>query len=484
LLDADAGSHRFLARVIRLLRVQRGYGGSEGMAVRFSLFAVAAVIAAAWPVSALAATAPADPPALTSAPYVAPAAFSWTPAANGPDILDPNIAQQVYRADGACPPGAVSAGRPIGALRDMTVGSHITSATLPDGSYCFHIRTVSALGGAADGPGLTVLIDTGKPTGTLTVAPLAPGNVVTGVVTISGTSADAVSGVASSTFHVGGVNACAAGALIGSAWDTTTVPNGTLQVCNVIVDKAGHVTSISTTVTIANPVATPVAAATAQVVEGGDLVVIPPLTPPIVPSPAVDPTAPGAPTKVALTLPRSRAGTGKVTVGLHWVKPTAVDLARVVVVLNLTRPPRSPVDGTRVYRGLATSIALKLKAGGTGYVALFAYDRNGNVSSPARKSILLAPLIPLRPTTGSLVKAAPRLTWRPQPATTYYNVQLFHNGTRVLMDWPAKPSLSIPAGKLRAGTYVWFVWPALKLGHAAPTFGTLIGRATFVYLHP
>jgi hypothetical protein len=28
---------------------------------------------------------------------------------------------------------------------------------------------------------------------------------------------------------------------------------------------------------------------------------------------------------------------------------------------------------------------------------------------------------------------------------------------------------------------VWFVWPAVKHGTGDPTFGKLIGRATFVY---
>jgi hypothetical protein len=60
-------------------------------------------------------------------------------------------------------------------------------------------------------------------------------------------------------------------------------------------------------------------------------------------------------------------------------------------------------------------------------------------------------------------------------------VQLFHNGTRVLTGWPSQAAFSIPPGKLKSGTYVWFVWPAVKHPTGTPTFGTLIGRATFVY---
>ena len=450
------------------------------MARSLYLAAAIAVLAAMSPAGALAATAPTDPPTLTSTPYVAPATFTWTPAVNGPDLLDPNTTQQVFRGDGVCPPGAVTGGGAVGQLRPMTVTMHTTSADIPSGIYCFHVRTTSLLGGTADGPGLTVLIDRENPTGTIVVAPVAPGNLVTGTVNVSGTSADAVAGVRSSTIHVGSVNACAAGQVIGPAWDTTTSPNGVYQLCNVIVDNAGHQAVITTSVTVANPMASPAEPATAPIPGTTPLAV----TPPVIVNPSEDPAAPKAPTKVTVILPRAKTSTGKLSVTLRWVKPKASDLARIVVVLNLKRPPRSPGDGVRVYTGLGTSASFRLQAAGTGYVALFAYDRNGNVSSPARKVVSLAPLIPLRPTTGSSVNSAPRLTWKPQAGAAYYNVQLYRNGARVFTAWPKEAALTILPGKLLPGTYVWFVWPAVKRGSATPAFGKLIGRATFVYRGP
>jgi hypothetical protein len=65
--------------------------------------------------------------------------------------------------------------------------------------------------------------------------------------------------------------------------------------------------------------------------------------------------------------------------------------------------------------------------------------------------------------------------------SAYYNLQLFRNGKRVLVVWPSQPSYQIPAGALTPGNYVWYVWPALRRGAAAPTFASLIGRATFTY---
>jgi hypothetical protein len=449
------------------------------MARRFSLAAVVAAAVVALPASAFAATAPTAPPTLTTTPYAPPATFTWTPAVNGPDPLDPNTSQQVYRADGVCPAGAVSAGGPVGPVRATTAGSHTTSEDIPDGIYCFHIRTASLLGDTADGPGLTVLIDTENPTGTLALTPSAPGNFLSGTVAVSGTSADAVSGVASSTFHFGPANGCASGAVIGPSWDTTAVANGTYRVCNVVVDNAGHQAIAATAVTIANPIAPPVAPA--PVPAAVESATPPPVTPPVIANPAADPAAPKAPTKVTYSVPRAKARTGKVAVTLRWVNPAASDLGSVVVVLNLKRPPRSGTDGTKLYTGLGTSTVLRLKAGGTGHVALFAHDRSGNISTPARKLVSLATLIPLRPATGSSVQRAPRLTWKPQKGSAYYNVQLFVNGARVLVGWPSKAWFSVPPGKLRPGTYVWFVWPAVRHGGKPPTFGKLIGRATFVY---
>jgi len=56
---------------------------------------------------------------------------------------------------------------------------------------------------------------------------------------------------------------------------------------------------------------------------------------------------------------------------------------------------------------------------------------------------------------------------------------VFRNGKRVLVAWPSRTSYR-PVRTLEAGTYVWYVWPAVRHKGASPTFGALIGRATFV----
>ena len=89
----------------------------------------------------------------------------------------------------------------------------------------------------------------------------------------------------------------------------------------------------------------------------------------------------------------------------------------------------------------------------------------------------------MRPLSGSAVHAAPLLRWQPRDGVAYYNLQVFQRGKRVLVAWPHSASYRFPADKLQPGTYVWFVWPALGRFPSTPQFGTLIGRATFVYAH-
>ncbi len=416
------------------------------MAPRFFVLA-AASFAMLVPVSAHAATAPANAPVLTTPVYASPVGIQWTP---DNDIL--NVTQSVLRAPGPCTTPA-SGGQPLQTFQDNTTSSYSDPA--PDGTYCYYIQSADFLT-AAYSPGLTVVVDVLPPAVTVAVSGMSASGAVSGTVGVSGTAADAGSGVASSVLHVGAVGACAAGPVIGAQWDTTGSANGPYDVCNIVVDNAGHTAVAVATVTVANGVA-------------------PPVTPP------ANPLAPQPPTKVSFTRARSKSATANVTLTLRWVNPTAADLASVLVVLNLSHAPKRPADGIKVYRGLGSSTKLTLRAGQTGYLALYAYAKGGLVSLPARTKVLLASLIPLRPLTGSILHTVPLLSWKAKPGTAYYNLQLYHNGTRVLVVWPSHASYRIPAGTLTPGTYVWYVWPAVRSGGATPTFASLIGRATFVY---
>jgi hypothetical protein len=131
-----------------------------------------------------------------------------------------------------------------------------------------------------------------------------------------------------------------------------------------------------------------------------------------------------------------------------------------------------------LYRGLGTSLTLDWRAVARARLALYAYDHSGNVSRPARRLLALTSLVPR---SGSVLDAAPRLSWKARSGAAYYNVQVFRNGTRVFVGWPSRPSYRLPPGRLAPGTYVWFVWPALRRAGRTPVFGRPLGRATFVY---
>jgi hypothetical protein len=417
------------------------------MARRTLLAVVAASITALIPASgAQAATAPANAPVLTSAPFTSPVGIQWTP---GADFL--NVTQSVLRAPGPCtsPP---TGGQPRQTFTDNTTSSYVDTA--PDGIYCYYIQSADLVM-AAYSPGLTVVVDTLNPTATVAVAGMSPTGVISGTVGVTGTAADAVSGVASSVLHVGAVGACGSGPVIGAQWDTTAVVNGPYDICNVVTDKSGHIAAAIATVTVSNGV--------------------PP--PPVAPAPA----APQPPTKLSLTRARAKVAGANVTLTLRWVNPTMPDLASVLVVLNLDHAPRRPADGTKVYRGLGTSTRVALRAGQTGYLALYSFAKSGNVSQPARTKFSLASLIPMRPLTGSVLHTVPLLSWKAKKGSAYYNLQLFHKGKRVLIVWPSRASCQLPAAALEPGTYVWYVWPALRSGGATPKYSSLIGRATFVY---
>jgi hypothetical protein len=198
------------------------------------------------------------------------------------------------------------------------------------------------------------------------------------------------------------------------------------------------------------------------------------------PSGPLDKTPPRPPTRIFAFAPRAKRGTRVVPLKLHWKKPVAPDLDRVVVVLNLKHAPRGPADGRVIDRGLRTTATFTFGSHANAHIALYAYDHAGNVSRASRQIVSLPSLIPLRPLGGSIVRKPPQLRWKPHRHTLYYNLQLFRNGHRILVRWPSHPFYRLPAGTLRPGTYVWWVWPAMRHEGAPATFGKLIGRSMFV----
>jgi HYR domain len=120
-----------------------------------------------------------------------------------------------------------------------------------------------------------------------------------------------------------------------------------------------------------------------------------------------------------------------------------------------------------------------------------AVDRGGNRASDSftvtvrlvrgsRQAALFSP------PAGEVLSTPPLLAWRALPRATYYNIQLFRNGHKILSAWPSRPRLQLHNHWihrrrqmiLAPGAYVWFVWP----GFGDPVraqYGGLLGRSTF-----
>ena len=83
--------------------------------------------------------------------------------------------------------------------------------------------------------------------------------------------------------------------------------------------------------------------------------------------------------------------------------------------------------------------------------------------------------------------APPLLAWRAVAKATYYNVQLYRDGQKILTAWPLDTSFRLQRSwrfdgrnyKLSPGSYRWHVWPGFG-ARSAHRYGKLLGTRTFV----
>jgi hypothetical protein len=113
------------------------------------------------------------------------------------------------------------------------------------------------------------------------------------------------------------------------------------------------------------------------------------------------------------------------------------------------------------------------------------YDEAGNasrsVSVRALPKVLLLQRLPYVPR----VATTPILRWRPVPRATYYHVQLFRGGKRILAAWPRGLQLALRTTwswsgrryRLDRGTYRWYVWAGL--GRRSSAHYKRLGTAVF-----
>jgi hypothetical protein len=107
--------------------------------------------------------------------------------------------------------------------------------------------------------------------------------------------------------------------------------------------------------------------------------------------------------------------------------------------------------------------------------------------SPAATKRTAARPALIGPLEGARLAVPPLLAWTAVPKASYYNVQLFRDGKKVLTAWPTGESLRLGrtwrfaghAERLSPGRYRWYVWPGF--GKRTETrYGKLVGTRTFV----
>ena len=186
-------------------------------------------------------------------------------------------------------------------------------------------------------------------------------------------------------------------------------------------------------------------------------------------------TTPPAPVRIE----KRNVSYGKLA--LSWALAPGTDH---VVVLRSTRAKH--VASTQVYRGAGTSY-VESKFVNARYHAyrITSQDKAGNVSAAVDITVPASALL-LAPADKARVHRPPTFQWRAVRKARYYNIQLWLNGEKILSVWPTSAKLKLTRTwtysgrryKLKAGRYVWFVWPgfgALSKG----IYGQPVGQSSF-----
>lgn len=177
---------------------------------------------------------------------------------------------------------------------------------------------------------------------------------------------------------------------------------------------------------------------------------------------------------------------------LRWTLPAAADLAFVELRRSVSSPARQTARRPPlIYRGLRTRFVDRRVQRGVRYrYVLAAVDRTGNRSAGVVRTAML-PLVLFAPRSGSRVSTPPTLRWRAVSGASYYNVQLYRAGNKLLTAWPTEPRYALRRSwtfngrryRLTPGRYTWYVWPGLG-PRANSRYGPMLGKSTFVVTGP
>jgi hypothetical protein len=192
----------------------------------------------------------------------------------------------------------------------------------------------------------------------------------------------------------------------------------------------------------------------------------------------IDRTPPG-------NVKRLKRNVGYRSLKLSWSRPSDSDFDHVEVFVSTSAKslPRTPV-----YKGKASRYTNRRFRNGLYYrYAVISYDHTGNASRGS--AAIVPPSILLRsPGDGGRVRQPPLLVWAGVKRATFYNVQVYYGGRKVLSAWPNSAKLKLSRSwrfegrrfRLRKGSYRWYVWPGFGPRSKA-RYGQLLGQSGFKF---
>jgi hypothetical protein len=167
---------------------------------------------------------------------------------------------------------------------------------------------------------------------------------------------------------------------------------------------------------------------------------------------------------------------------VHWKSSSSNDVAAISRVARGSRNERSLFSGPGV-----GFVDKKIQDGVEYRYSVRTYDQAGN-GSQALTVVALPKVVSLGKKIGYTPRTAgtPILSWPARHGASYYHVQLFRNGKRILAAWPLTTELALHqswrwAGRryrLTPAKYAWFVWAGLGPRKAARY--KLLGHSTFI----
>jgi hypothetical protein len=166
---------------------------------------------------------------------------------------------------------------------------------------------------------------------------------------------------------------------------------------------------------------------------------------------------------------------------LHWKSTSPNDVAAV------TRVARGSQKVLPLFSGTGSGFVDKKIQDSVEYTyAVHTTDQAGNAS--ASRTVVAFPKVVSLGKIGYTPRASkqPILSWPARSGASYYHVQLFRNGKRILAAWPLTTQLALHAHwrwagqkyRLTPAKYAWFAWAGF--GARAAARYKLLGHSTFI----